>query len=78
MTLIQRLAAATFAACLMSPLPPAVAAIPKPPVMRLGDAVKPLAYELAVTMVPSAPGFDGRVEIDVDIQRPLDFFWMNG
>ncbi|HSH92204.1 MAG TPA: M1 family aminopeptidase [Ramlibacter sp.] len=64
-------------ACLCLPLF-AAAADPSPPVMRLGDDVRPLAYELAVTLVPDAPGFNGQVDIDVDLRRPLDFFWMNG
>ena len=52
--------------------------LPAPPVMRLGDAVRPLAYDLALTLLPDEPRFRGRVEIDVDITRPLDFFWLNG
>ena len=55
----------------------AAAANPTPPPMRLGEDVQPLAYELAVTLVPDAPGFTGRIDIDVDLRRPLDFFWMN-
>ncbi len=51
---------------------------PVPPVMQLGDAVLPLAYRLDLTVLPDATGFDGKVEIDVELQRPLDFFWING
>ncbi len=51
---------------------------PAPPTLRLGDSVRPLAYELSLKVDPQQDGFTGRVEIDVDIQRPLDFFWMHG
>jgi len=30
-----------------------------------------------LTLVPDAKGFDGRIVIDVDLKRPLDFFWIN-
>ncbi|WP_152682798.1 M1 family metallopeptidase [Caenimonas sp. SL110] len=50
---------------------------PKPPQIRLTDVVQPIAYDLTLTIVPDARGFDGRVEIDVDLKRPLDFFWIN-
>lgn len=51
---------------------------PPPPVMRLDDAVRPLAYDLALTLLPDQPEFEGRVVIDVELARPLDFFWLNG
>ncbi|MES2634286.1 MAG: M1 family aminopeptidase [Pseudomonadota bacterium] len=50
---------------------------PKLPLIRLTDVVQPIAYDLTLTIVPDAKGFDGRVEIDVDLKRPLDFFWIN-
>jgi alanyl aminopeptidase len=54
------------------------AADPAPPVMKLGDAVRPLGYALDLRLLPDSPGFDGKVEIDIELQRPLDFFWING
>src|SRR6478609_6953301 len=56
----------------------ASAATHTPPTMRLGDAVKPLAYELALKIDPRKEEFEGRVEIDVDIAQPRDFFWIGG
>jgi alanyl aminopeptidase len=57
----------------------AASAQPAPPAgMRLGADVRPAAYDLALTLVPDEDGFRGRVQIDVDIARPLDFFWLNG
>jgi cytosol alanyl aminopeptidase len=55
----------------------AVAALPAQPALRLGDAVRPLAYELTLAMVPTAAGFDGRIGIDIELARPQDGFWMN-
>lgn len=53
--------------------PPAVT----PPVMRLGDAVRPLAYEAELTVVPTQERFTGRVVIHAEIARATDFFWIN-
>ena len=57
---------------------PASAAGRTPPVMRLGDAVKPLAYALALQLDPRRQDYAGRVEIDVELAAPRDFFWING
>ena len=51
--------------------PPAV------PTMRLGDAVKPLAYEAELTVVPTQERFSGHIVIHAELARPTDFFWMN-
>ena len=51
---------------------------PTPPAMRLGDAVRPLAYDLSLTLDPTQAGYTGRVEIDVEVRRPTSFFWING
>jgi alanyl aminopeptidase len=55
----------------------AVAPPPTPPVMRTGDAVKPLAYEAELSIVPTQERFGGHIVIHVDIARPTDFFWLN-
>ncbi|HJW57336.1 MAG TPA: M1 family metallopeptidase [Burkholderiaceae bacterium] len=52
-------------------------AAPVPPVMRLGEAVKPLAYDAELTIVPDAETFEGRMAIDIDIAQSRDFFWIN-
>ncbi|MCG2595346.1 M1 family metallopeptidase [Ramlibacter sp. XY19] len=49
-----------------------------PPAMRLGDGVKPLAYELALKIDPRKEQFEGRVEIDIEVAQARDFFWING
>ena len=48
-----------------APAPPA----PVPPA-RLSDLVKPLAYDLQLSIVPAADKFSGRVSIDVDVIQP--------
>ena len=50
---------------------------PVPPTMRLGDAVKPLAYEAELTIVPTQERFAGHVVIHVEVAKPTDFFWLN-
>ena len=72
------LQAVLLAALLLLTLRAVAATDPQPPVMMLGDAVRPLAYTLDLSIVPGAAGFDGKVEIDIELQRPLDFFWING
>jgi alanyl aminopeptidase len=54
-----------------------VAPPPTPPVMRLGDAVKPLAYEAELTVVPTKENFSGHVIVHVELAKATDFFWMN-
>ncbi|MDB5857992.1 MAG: peptidase [Ramlibacter sp.] len=49
-----------------------------PPVMRLGDAVRPLAYELALQLDPRQEQYSGRVEIDIELAAARDFIWING
>ena len=71
-------AVAAVAALLLNLTTPAFAVTPQPPSMRLGDDVKPLAYALDLTVMPGAPGFSGRIDIDVDIARPLASFRING
>ncbi|HYD79080.1 MAG TPA: M1 family aminopeptidase [Paucimonas sp.] len=53
------------------------APVPTPPAMRLGDAVKPLAYDAELTIVPERDKFEGRIAIDIEIAREQDFYWIN-
>jgi cytosol alanyl aminopeptidase len=73
----RRLAALVFTTSLTFFSAHAVAALPAKPVLRLGDAVRPLAYDLTLNLVPSASGFAGRVEIDIELTKVQDGFWMN-
>ena len=50
---------------------------PTPPAMRLGDAVKPLAYEAELTVVPTQERFSGHLVIHVEIAKATEFFWLN-
>ncbi|MEN3293451.1 MAG: hypothetical protein V7642_2704 [Burkholderiales bacterium] len=55
----------------------ASAATADPPRMRLGDAIQPLAYDAALTIVPSADTFEGHIEIEINITTSQDFYWLN-
>ena len=46
---------------------PTFTADPNAPRGRLGDAVRPVAYRLDLTVDPAKPRFSGKVEIDVDL-----------
>jgi cytosol alanyl aminopeptidase len=46
--------------------------------MRLGDAVRPLAYDLQVQLDPRRVDYSGTISIEVALARPLDFFWLHG
>ena len=48
------------------------------PVMRLGSAVLPLAYELDLRIVPEQDQFQGKITIELELKEDTDFFWMNG
>ncbi len=55
----------------------AAPALPTPPAMRLGDLVKPLAYEAELTVVPTSDRFGGHVVIHAELAHAADFFWLN-
>ncbi|MBK0392023.1 M1 family metallopeptidase [Ramlibacter algicola] len=73
-----RLLRSFIAIVLLAAALPATAADRTPPEMRLGDDVKPTAYALTLRIDPRTEPFTGRVAIDVDLARPLDFFWVHG
>ena len=75
---VRHFQAVLLAACLLVAPQAVAAADPPPPVMKLGDAVRPVAYTLDLTVLPESTSFEGKVEIDIELQRPLDFFWING
>jgi cytosol alanyl aminopeptidase len=45
--------------------------------MRLGDAIRPVAYDASLTIVPDRDRFDGHIVIDIDIGQEQDFYWIN-
>ena len=55
----------------------AAAPTPTPPAMQLGDAVKPLAYEAELTIVPTQDRFAGHIVIHVEVAKPTELFWLN-
>lgn len=48
------------------------------PLGRLGDAVKPAAYRLDLTVDPARPRFSGHVEIDVTLAAPSSEIYLHG
>jgi alanyl aminopeptidase len=55
-----------------APVPPQ----PVPPA-RLSDVVKPLAYDLQLTIVPATDKFSGRVAIDLEVNQPTPVIWLH-
>ena len=45
--------------------------------MRLGNAVKPLAYDAELTIVPTQEKFSGRITIHLELASATRFFWLN-
>ena len=45
--------------------------------MRLGNTVKPLAYDAELTIVPTQEKFSGRVTIHLEFASATRFFWLN-
>ncbi|MDE2412584.1 MAG: M1 family metallopeptidase [Sphingomonadales bacterium] len=87
---MYRLLAATvlsslaFAAPAMAEAPVAVpasvaaAVVPAYPAGLLGDAVKPAAYRLDLTVDPNQDRFSGKVEIDAALKAPSTFVDLHG
>ena len=56
----------------------AASAPPAPvPPARLLDFVKPLAYDLQLSIVPAADKFSGRVAIDVELTQATQIIWLD-
>lgn len=58
--------------------PPAQAHAPAPAGGRLPADVRPLGYELAMTILPDEPGFTGRVQIRIRLAQARDTLWLHG
>ena len=51
---------------------------PQPPAgMRLPSSFKPVAQRVELTIIPSAEGFQGTTELEVDVASPTDTLWLN-
>ena len=57
-------------------LPPAPEA-EVPPEVELPREVRPLAYDLELTVSPEREKFEGAVDIELELERPLSAFWLN-
>jgi len=85
--LLSLLVAFGLAACQKEPQTPrntvkpgAAAAIPAAdiPLGRLPAEVKPLAYQLELTIDPRLDGFSGKTTIEIDINGSRDHFYLHG
>ena len=45
---------------------------------RLGEAVKPVAYRLELTVLPEEPEFSGVAEIDIELAAPARLVYLHG
>jgi alanyl aminopeptidase len=55
----------------------AAAAQPSPPSFRLPAGVQPVRYDLDLTIVPDRATFDGKVAIDIELEREQQVIWLN-
>jgi len=67
-----------LAAALPAAVLPVAASGEEFPVGRLGQDVRPLHYRLDLDIDPTAPGFSGIVEIDIDIRSPSKVIYLHG
>jgi alanyl aminopeptidase len=49
-----------------------------PPRLQLPGDVRPLRAALELTVRPAEPGFEGRVELQVELDRPRRVLWLHG
>ncbi len=50
---------------------------PAPPKFRLPEGVRPIRYQLDLTLIPEQPRFRGEVTIAVELARPTQVIWLN-
>ena len=48
-----------------------------PPPLRLPEGVRPVRYRPSLTIVPDQDGFEGVMEIDLDVLAPTPVVWLN-
>jgi alanyl aminopeptidase len=70
---MKRLLLATGLALCM----PSFAADPAPPAFRLGDAARPLAYDVRLAIDPRVQEFTGEVRIELRFHRATPVLWLN-
>ncbi len=49
----------------------------KPPSLRLPGGVRPLRYAIDLSLSPGEEPFTGIVDLEIEIERPLDLLWLN-
>src|SRR5947209_6041903 len=49
----------------------------EPPRLRLGDHIRPVRYELDLTLDPERDDFSGSVDIDLQLRSPAAVIWLN-
>jgi cytosol alanyl aminopeptidase len=63
------------------PAPPGIVvaaeSLAPPPGLRLPATLKALAQRVELTIVPSAPSFDGTTELDVELTSATEVLWLN-
>ncbi|HSP77431.1 MAG TPA: M1 family metallopeptidase, partial [Myxococcaceae bacterium] len=57
---------------------PASTDTPRPPEFRLGTEVRPRAYTVELTVDPEREGFDGVVEVALELSEPTRQLWLHG
>jgi aminopeptidase N len=53
------------------------ATAPTPPKLRLPAGIKPVRYDVALTLDPASTTFDGEIAIDLEIASPTDTLWLH-
>src|SRR5438132_8253009 len=49
-----------------------------PPKLRLDSTARPIQYVVDVTVRPESDTFQGRIAIDLQLNRRTDLLWLNG
>ena len=72
----QRVAAAVLALACARPMPP-VSQAERPPEVELPRDVRPLRYDLELTVNPERERFEGTVEIEIELDHPTAVFFVS-
>jgi cytosol alanyl aminopeptidase len=56
---------------------PPVEVDPEPPTLRLPSSVRPLRYDVELTIDPATEQFAGKIAIDLDVREATSVIWLN-
>jgi len=56
---------------------PAPEPLPAPPALRLPETVRPLGYQVELTLDPEAPTFEGRIDIELRLREASSIVWLH-